>query len=717
MTVDVVPESRWRRLWRKLRAAGPATLAAAVIATALGVATRAGENAAVAAQRAEVGTSLMAVLGRVRDAVNTLELDTRDCAGTEAAPPIRWRGEPPADEAALAVDRAVRRALSRQPGRRVYGPFPAPDGADYLVAAHVAADGATCLSGTSIAAVMREAGVSRFAGDSVDVRIADAAERVLFESRRFATAAPVRASIEFGAARWSAEAQPRAGWGDVSLPGWTLTLFFGALAGIATYLLQRRVDNQRSQIDVLYARLRGLSRHLDDVLARHDATEQRALALAQLDGGTGLPNRQSTIQALDLHLSHARSRGSPALTVFVVQLASLPEIEKALGRSHLHHAMREAASRLTALEGIAGHIGRIGDIELAFWLDIESTSMAAETLAARAAIVLGEPFEMGKSTAHVSFGIGLTSQSGLALRGEELLEQAAAAAEDATRHHAGAWRRFEPGTRARKIDQLRLETELRHALEGEGLMLHYQPIIEFDSQRLVGFEALIRWQHPLRGLMPPAAFLPVAEHAQLLLEIDRWVMRQAILQAKQWDLDLSRDYFISINISPQHFARPALVDELDALLREHRVAPERVRLEIVENALVTDMETAISVANALRERHIRLSLDDFGTGYSSLGYLRSLPLDAIKVDRFFVERMVTDTRDFGLVKTIIDLARYLEVSCLVEGVSTNEQHELLSVLTPDYAQGNLYSKAVPAARAEQLLRSREELVPEREMAS
>jgi EAL domain-containing protein (putative c-di-GMP-specific phosphodiesterase class I) len=267
--------------------------------------------------------------------------------------------------------------------------------------------------------------------------------------------------------------------------------------------------------------------------------------------------------------------------------------------------------------------------------------------------------------------------------------------------------RFEPTTRERAITRLQLETDLRRGITSGGLCLHYQPIVTLDTRQLAGFEALLRWRHPLEGLLLPSRFLAVAESAHLLLDIDRWVMRQAVVQARQWGVELERSFFVSVNVSPQHFARQELVTEISELLREYKVPPERLHLEVTEGALISNLESATSVATELRSLGVHICLDDFGTGYSSLNHLRSLPLDSLKVDRSFVDRMVNNSKDFGVVKTIIDLAHYLELTCVVEGVESAEQNELLQVLAPDYGQGFLYSAALVADDAERFLRNSE----------
>jgi EAL domain-containing protein (putative c-di-GMP-specific phosphodiesterase class I) len=197
----------------------------------------------------------------------------------------------------------------------------------------------------------------------------------------------------------------------------------------------------------------------------------------------------------------------------------------------------------------------------------------------------------------------------------------------------------------------------------------------------------------------------VADSVGLMLEIDRLVLRQVALQARQWALDSQADFFLSFNLSPGHFARPEVATEVRQLLEECRVPAGRLRIEITESAIIGNIEAASRTAAQLRESGVKLCLDDFGTGYSSLNYLRVLPLDGLKVDRSFVERMVSDTRDFGVVKTIVDLAHYLQLYCVVEGVETSEQHELLQVLGADFLQGYLFSPAVPAEQAEQMLRA------------
>jgi predicted signal transduction protein with EAL and GGDEF domain len=497
-------------------------------------------------------------------------------------------------------------------------------------------------------------------------------------------------------------------WDRIPVVRWIMLAMLSGGVGVALFALLERPSRLEREAAALRDQFRKLNESFAEALQAKEQSDRRALMAAQLDGATGLPNRLAVVEALERELGlRVTQSGSPP-AVLAVHFNSLRAIEKAYGRIQIQNVLRAAASRLQALVGTGGMLGRVSDSDLAFWLRAGDPAGTAAAVAAAVAKSLAEPYRVPGGDTHVSFGIGIVQRRGGLAYGEELIQQACAAAEDASLRASGEWLVFEPQSRTDTIDRLQWETELRAAIAGTGLHLLFQPLVELNARRVAGFEGLLRWQHPLRGLLDPAKFLPVAANSRMLLDVDRWVLRQAVKQARSWGNNSQRDFFISINISAANFARQSLIEEVASLLDEYSVPGSRLRIEIVEGALMQDMQMATAVASSLRELGVRLCLDDFGTGYSSLGYLRALPLDAIKIDRSFTERMVSDSRDLGLVRAIVDIARYLQLSCIVKGVDTMEQHELLMILAPDLVQGHLYHSPLPPEQAEHMLRGAED---------
>jgi EAL domain-containing protein (putative c-di-GMP-specific phosphodiesterase class I) len=266
---------------------------------------------------------------------------------------------------------------------------------------------------------------------------------------------------------------------------------------------------------------------------------------------------------------------------------------------------------------------------------------------------------------------------------------------------------FEPSMSRQTIERIDLENDLRGGIERGELRLHYQPLIDLATDRIVGFEALVRWEHPVRGLVPPLAFVPLAEETGMILPLGRWVLERACQQARAW-----RDahpngpaLFMSVNLSARQFADPELVDQVREILDESGLEPAGLEIEITESVLMDQSEIGIDTLRRLRELGVRLVLDDFGTGYSSLSYLKHLPLDTIKIDRSFVAGIDGET-DRSIVEAVIALAHGLRISVVAEGIETEAQFEQLRSMGCDVGQGFLFARPLPAPEAGRLLTAR-----------
>jgi EAL domain-containing protein (putative c-di-GMP-specific phosphodiesterase class I) len=323
--------------------------------------------------------------------------------------------------------------------------------------------------------------------------------------------------------------------------------------------------------------------------------------------------------------------------------------------------------------------------------------------------VFAEPFQLGDAEAKVTASVGL-ALGGAATSVHDLLREAEIALHqaklDATRHTV----LFDPTMRAQTLERVDLELDLRRAIDRDELRLHYQPLIDLRTDRVVGTEALVRWQHPARGLVPPLAFVPLAEETGLILPIGRWVLETACAQLLAWQREQAdgAPIVMSVNLSARQFSQAGLVDEVAALLATSGLPPRTLELEITESVVLDETEAGIARLHALRELGVRLVLDDFGTGYSSLSYLRRLPLDAIKIDRSFVMGLGTgeaDDRssDLPIVQAVIALAHALGIEVVAEGIETPEQLRLLRTLGCDRGQGFLFARPLVPADAARML--------------
>jgi EAL domain-containing protein (putative c-di-GMP-specific phosphodiesterase class I) len=255
------------------------------------------------------------------------------------------------------------------------------------------------------------------------------------------------------------------------------------------------------------------------------------------------------------------------------------------------------------------------------------------------------------------------------------------------------------------LERVELENDLRRALERGELRLHYQPLVDLATDRIVGLEALVRWAHPTRGLIPPASFIPVAEETGLIVPIGRWVLETACRQARRWLDEMPESPLVmSVNLSARQFGHPTLVDDIRATLEASGLPADRLELEITESVLLAEAEDSATALQAIRDLGVGLVLDDFGTGYSSLSYLRRIPLDAIKIDRSFVNGIDDDNSNLPIVKAVIDLAHALGIEVVAEGIETAGQLGRLRDLVCDRGQGYFFARPQPPEALTALLR-------------
>ncbi|KQV11198.1 diguanylate cyclase [Rhizobium sp. Root1203] len=433
-----------------------------------------------------------------------------------------------------------------------------------------------------------------------------------------------------------------------------------------------------------------------------DITEDRKAAeriayLAHHDPLTGLPNRISFRERIDAAL--AVRKADEHIALVHLNLDRFKSVNNTLGISAGDRILRRVAERLRFSVGEGSTLARLGSDEFAILQCGRQQPWNVTALAEQIRRELSEPFFRGETAVElsVSMGIAISPQDGADT--ETLLKHAGVALSHAKAAGRRGERFFTSAMEAQLEERLALEADLRKAVQKEEFELHYQPLYDIAEKRICGFEALIRWNHPTRGRVPPMEFIPLAEEVGLIVDIGRWVLKQACSDATHWPDSIK----VAVNVSPIQFTHGNLPEDVSAALSASQLSPARLEVEITENVLMENMDEALPILHALKKRGIRVAMDDFGTGYSSLSYLSSFPFDKIKIDKSFVTDIVQNREAFAIMRAIILLGDALGMRVTVEGVETAEQLALLEQEACDEIQGYHISPPRPVAEVPSLL--------------
>jgi diguanylate cyclase (GGDEF)-like protein len=423
---------------------------------------------------------------------------------------------------------------------------------------------------------------------------------------------------------------------------------------------------------------------------------------------TGLPNRALFVDRLEQTIRHSRRRKDALFAVALLDLDRFRAVNVGLGHRAGDRLIIEMAKRLEGCLRSGDTVARIGGDEFVILLqDIEDVSDTIRVVE-RIEESLAVPVNLNGQQVCMSASMGIVLSAPDHSQAEDMLRDADIALHRAQSSGTACHEVFDRAMHERAVARLQLENDLRLAVEREEFRVHYQPIVSLVTGRIMGLEALVRWQHPKQGLVPPMEFIPLAEETGLIVPMGFWVLRKACGQIRDGLSKFSTDppLLLSVNLSAKQFSQADLVDQIQRILRESGVEAGSVMLEITESVVMEHAESAAAALTQLKTLGVQLSIDDFGTGYSSLSCLHSYPIDTLKIDRSFVGKMGMDTKNMEIVRTIVALAKNLGMHVTAEGIETAEQLAQLRALQCACGQGYLFSKPLEADAIKQLLSSK-----------
>lgn len=453
-----------------------------------------------------------------------------------------------------------------------------------------------------------------------------------------------------------------------------------------------------------WGRAIALAGSLTDINRRKRA-EALAAPHALHDELTGLPSRRVLIERLERAINQTRRDPEFRFSVLFLNLDRFKVLNDSIGLESADRILAQLAQRLRDCVAEGTLVCRYGGDEFAILLEALDEFSQADRLAETIHEALRLPFDLDEQTIFTTASIGITNSDRNYERPAEVIRDAGVATSRAKRRGKSRSSTFDTAMRQEALNTLRTQMQLREAIVRQQFEVYYQPIVQLGSCRLTGFEALVRWNHPKRGVIGPVEFIALAEETGLIIPIGQFVLREACSQMAAWHRRFTdaTDISISVNLSGHQLGSPTLVSDIEQVIEDTGLNPNAVKLELTESTLIDDPTTATRILGRLRDRGIKLYIDDFGTGYSSLSYLHRFAIDGLKIDKSFVDMLGQDHRKAAIVPSIVGLAHNLGMGVVAEGVETREQANELTLLDCGEAQGYLFSRPVPRDQAAELI--------------
>ncbi|MGL4499290.1 MAG: EAL domain-containing response regulator [Planktothrix sp.] len=428
-----------------------------------------------------------------------------------------------------------------------------------------------------------------------------------------------------------------------------------------------------------------------------EAANTKLLAMALHDSLTGLPNRALLMTDLHRSIHLAKANSSYQFAVLFLDCDRFKVVNDSLGHLVGDELLILIAHRLSCYVKYQNTLARLGGDEFAILLTEIPDFHSVITLSDQILQCFSQPFNLERHEIFINASIGIVIGNCDYDEPEHLLRDADTAMYRAKALGKGQYHLFDPVMHTAALERLQLETDLRRGIEQQELVVHYQPIVSLNTGKISGFEALVRWRHPQRGLVAPNLFIPVAEETGLITAIGYWVLSESCHQLRAWQKQdlIDPNLFVSVNLSVKQFAQPNLLEQIDQVLVDSQLNPDCLKLEITESAIMDNHQNVATILKELRKRHILISIDDFGTGYSSLSYLHSFPVDTLKIDKSFVQRLNLESENIGLIPVIISLAKTMNMNVVAEGIELPEQLQILRELNCGLGQGYFFAKPLP----------------------